>query len=220
MELDEALAKVKEQEEKIQKLNDESSHHRKSGNELRDKLAAFDGVDPDDVQKMIKGAAKAKQDKLKSEERYDEALAEATKTLKAENEQLVSQLGTKDGLLTDALIDGKILSSIDGKAINPGQILTLLKPHIKMENGIPVPMNGEAPATNEKGARLSVDEFAQDFLSKNPHFVKASGGGANSGGNSGGQSNSAKTMTRSEFDSITDPSIAPKFFAEGGKVVD
>ena len=42
------------------------------------------------------------------------------------------------------------------------------------------------PRYNDKGDLLSVDEMVTEFLTANPHFVRASQGGAGSMGSAGG----------------------------------
>ena len=226
-ELEKALKKIEEMGEKIEGmgekielLNGEAKTHRLGKKKVSDELAKFEGIDLDEIKALKKKASDLEKERLKSEGKFEEALAEATKTLTAENEDLRTKLTDKDSLLSNALIDTAVLSAIDGKAINNDQLLSLIKPGIKMVDGVPIPMNGEVPAADDKGKKLSVAEFAIEFLNKNPHFVKADGGGAGSGGNTGGNNKGEKTMLRSDFDAMTDPAAKATFFKEGGKVVD
>jgi len=60
-----------------------------------------------------------------------------------------------------------------------------------------VDTNG-TPRYNDSGDPLSVDELVGDFLTANPHFVKASVGGAGSQGAVGGSTQ--KPMSAAEME--------------------
>ena len=160
-----------EMESNLTKVNDEAATRRRKAGELKDQLAKFDGIDPEEAKGLMEKIATAEQDKLKSEGKYEEALAKGLKELSGDVETLKGLLKDKDGKLSTVLIDNTILSAIDGKAINPDQVMSLLRGNIKLEENAPVVMEGEAHKLNKAGERMSVAGYAQEFLANNPHHV-------------------------------------------------
>jgi hypothetical protein len=102
--------------------------------------------------------------------------------------------------LHQTLVDGALLNAAStNNAINPDQVSTLLKHHVRLaEDGtVEITDSNNAPRYNEKGDLLSVNEAVSEFLTVNPHFVRASAGGSGSQGNSGGSVQ--KTMTHQDM---------------------
>jgi len=98
--------------------------------------------------------------------------------------------------LHETLVDGALLNAASANnAVNPDQVSTLLKHQVRLaEDGtVEVTDSNNAPRYNEKGDLLSVNEAVSEFLTANPHFVRASAGGSGSQGNTGGSVQ--KTMT-------------------------
>jgi len=98
--------------------------------------------------------------------------------------------------LHQTLVDGALLSAASiNNAINPDQVSTLLKHHVRLaEDGtVEITDSNNAPRYNDKGDLLSVNEAVSEFLTANPHFMRASAGGSGSQGNTGGSVQ--KTMT-------------------------
>ncbi len=202
MELKEALELIeslKADGEKTQsaltKANGESADRRKTANDLKAKLAAFDGIDIDKYKTDLEAIAKAEEDKLKAAGKFDEALEKGLAASKAEIVSLKELISGKDGKLSKVLIDNAVLSAIDGKAVNNEQVLALIRGNIKMDGDSPVVMNGDAPRVNDKGDHISVADYAVSFLADNAHLAKASGGGSGSHGNNGGNPGEQKPTT-------------------------
>ena len=102
--------------------------------------------------------------------------------------------------LHQTLVDGALLNAAStNNAINPDQVSTLLKHQVRLsEDGtVEITDSNNAPRYNEKGDLLSVNEAVSEFLTVNPHFVRASAGGSGSQGNSGGSVQ--KTMTHQDM---------------------
>ncbi len=98
--------------------------------------------------------------------------------------------------LHQTLVDGALLNAAStNNAINPDQVSTLLKHHVRLaEDGtVEITDSNNAPRYNDKGDLLSVNEAVSEFLTANPHFMRASAGGSGSQGNTGGSVQ--KTMT-------------------------
>ena len=85
--------------------------------------------------------------------------------------------------LKDIKINKSLLSSASkNRAINPDQVVELLKSNIKLNESGNVEIldkNGIA-RYNNKGELLTTDELVQEFLTQNPHFVSASPSGSGS----------------------------------------
>ena len=222
MELKEALAEIEAlkadgetKDAAIVKANDEASFHRKSKKEAKDKLAAFDGFDAEELKALKGKAAQLEQDKLKEAGKFEEALEKGLAGSKAEIESLKDLISGKDGKLSKVLIDNAVLSAIDGKAVNNEQVLALIRGNIKMDGDSPVVMNGDAPRVDDKGNHVSVADYALSFLADNAHLAQPSGGGSGSRGNNGNNNQGGKTMPRADFDNL-DATAQSAFIKDGG----
>ena len=213
--IDAALA----MEAKMTEVNAEAATRRKTAGELKEQLKKFDGIDPDKYKEAQEKMAKLEEDRLKADGNYSEALEAATATLKAEIETIKGLLSTKDTALSTALIDNAVITAIDGKAINNGQVLSLIRGNIKLEGETPVVMDGDKHKLNEKGDKMSVADYATSFLTENTHLVNPKGGGSGSGGNSSGNKGGENEITRKEYDGM-DAVAQSKHFKDGGTIVD
>jgi len=107
---------------------------------------------------------------------FEEILKTRTQEFNKEKQNLESQL-------KDIKINKSLLSSASkNKAINPDQVVELLKENIKLNETGNVEIldkNGLA-RYNKLGELLSTDELVQEFLTQNPHFVSATPSGSGS----------------------------------------
>ena len=107
---------------------------------------------------------------------FEEILKTRTQEHQKEKTQLENQL-------KDIKINKSLLSSASkNKAINPDQVVELLKDNIKLNETGNVEIldkNGIA-RYNKLGELLSTDELVQEFLTQNPHFVSATPSGSGS----------------------------------------
>ena len=107
---------------------------------------------------------------------FEEILKTRTQEHQKEKSQLENQL-------KDIKINKSLLSSASkNKAINPDQVVELLKDNIKLNETGNVEIldkNGIA-RYNKLGELLSTDELVQEFLTQNPHFVSATPSGSGS----------------------------------------
>jgi hypothetical protein len=128
-------------------------------------------------------------------------------------------------LLTDklhtTLIDGAILGAAgNSNAVNPDQVAMLLKRSARLsEDGLVEVLDANGlPRYNDKGDLLSVGEMVSEFLTVNPHFVRASQGGTGSQGNTGGINDGpGKTKSREEFEQLN-PAKRMSFVKSGGTI--
>ena len=107
---------------------------------------------------------------------FEEILKTRTQEHQKEKAQLENQL-------KDIKINKSLLSSASkNKAINPDQVVELLKGNIKLNETGNVEIldkNGIA-RYNKLGELLTTDELVQEFLTQNPHFVSATPSGSGS----------------------------------------
>lgn len=213
--IDAAIAMEQEQEaqgKKIAELNSEARDYRKKASSASDELKKFEGIDLDEVNKL-------REEHLKNVGDFDKLKAELTESFaKKESEYLKSIDQLKQSLET-VTIDKTLMAEASRlNAIDPHQVVSLLKGNIKLgeDHKITV-MDGETIAHNSKGEPHTVESYVSDWLSKNPHHVKGSGGGSGSHGNMGG--NASKQMARADFDKL--PAYEQKGFIDSkGVVVD
>ena len=107
---------------------------------------------------------------------FEEILKTRTQEFKKEKTNLENQL-------KDIKINKSLLSSASkNKAINPDQVVELLKSDIKLNESGNVEILDKSGLAryNKMGELLSTDELVQEFLTQNPHFVSATPSGSGS----------------------------------------
>ena len=105
---------------------------------------------------------------------FEEILKSRTQEFNKEKENLENQL-------KDIKINKSLLSSASrNKAINPDQVVELLKNNIQLnESGnVEILDKNGIPRYNKSGELLTTDELVQEFLTQNPHFVSATPSGS------------------------------------------
>ena len=107
---------------------------------------------------------------------FEEILKNKTQEFTKEKQELQNQL-------RDIKINKSLLSSASkNKAINPDQVVELLKGNIQLnETGnVEILDKSGLPRYNQTGELLTTDELVQEFLTQNPHFVSATPSGSGS----------------------------------------
>ena len=139
----------------------------------------YEGIDPEYFHELNQKAEKEKQDKLKAKGEFEQIL-------KAQAEKKDAQINTLLDQVKTIKIDGALLDTASKyKAVNPGQVVKLIKDQVKMNEAGDVeivdPKTGQV-RYNDKGDHITIDDLTKDFLNSNPHFVEAtpSGGGTTS----------------------------------------
>ena len=135
------------------------------------------GVDDLDIAVTAVKTQKEAEEKQRIQKgEFEEILKTRTQEHQKEKTQLENQL-------KDIKINKSLLSSASkNKAINPDQVVELLKGNIKLNetgNVEILDQNGIA-RYNKSGELLSTDELVQEFLTQNPHFVSATPSGSGS----------------------------------------
>ena len=140
------------------------------------------GIDLDEARQLLSQKEQIEQDKMKERGEFETILKQTVE--KKDNE--INAYKTK---LQQTLVDGAILGAAgNNNAVDPQQVSSLLKAHARLaEDGtVEVLDNNGTPRYNDSGDLLSVNEMVSEFLTANPHHVRASKGGTGSQGNAGG----------------------------------
>lgn len=162
-------------------------------------LRKFDGVDVEHYRSMLD---KEEQSKLEEQKKK----GEFEKILKEQAEKADAKIKTLTDELASIKIDGALLNSASKhKAINPDQVVRLVRDQVKMtETGsveVIDPVSNQTRYT-DKGEMLTPDGLIAEFLQSNAHFVAA--GPAGSGSKSNTNTEGAKTVDINKLD-LQDP---------------
>ena len=165
------------------------------------------GVDDLDIAVTAVKTQKEAEEKQRIQKgEFEEILKTRTQEHQKEKTQLENQL-------KDIKINKSLLSSASkNKAINPDQVVELLKGNIKLnETGnVEILDNNGIARYNKLGELLSTDELVQEFLTQNPHFVSATPSGSGSVSNVDRQELN-KPLNLSDLDIMNNPEDRKKY---------
>ena len=145
----------------------------------KERASIFKKLDVDDLDTAINAVKTQKE----AEEKSKIQKGEFEKLLKEKSEEYNKKVSNLESELKDIKINKALLSSASkNRAINPDQVVELLKPTLRLNETGSVEVldkNGIA-RYNGKGEALTTDELVQEFLTQNPHFVSATPSGSGS----------------------------------------
>lgn len=145
----------------------------------KERASIYKKLDVEDLDTAIQ----AVQNQKKAEEQTKIQKGEFEQILKEKSEEFNKKYNSLESELKDIKINKSLLSSASkNRAINPDQVVELLKSNIKLNESGNVEIldkNGIA-RYNNKGELLTTDELVQEFLTQNPHFVTATPSGSGS----------------------------------------
>ena len=148
------------------------------------------GVDLDEAKDLLAKKEAAELERQKERGEFDKVLKQTVEKKDAEIQSYKSKL-------QQTLVDGAILgAAANSNAVNPNQVSQLLKDQTRLSDDGTVEVldaNG-VPRYNDSGDLLSVNEMVAEFLTVNPHMVKASQGGTGSMGNAGGSTQKPQSV--------------------------
>jgi hypothetical protein len=148
------------------------------------------GVDLDEAKDLLAKKEAAEIERQKERGEFD-------KILKQTVEKKDMEIQSYKSKLQQTLVDGAILGAAgNNNAVNPNQVSQLLKDQTRLSDDGTVEVldaNG-TPRYNDSGDLLSVNEMVTEFLTVNPHMVKASQGGTGSMGNAGGSTQKPQSV--------------------------
>ena len=184
------------------------------GREQRKFDKKISGIDLDEAKALKAEKEALNVERMKERGDFDSILKKTVETKDLEIQNYKSKL-------QETLVDGAIVGAAgSSNAVNPEQVALLLKRSARLsEDGTVEVLDANGlPRYNGKGDLLTVSEMVSEFLTVNPHFVRASGGGTGSVGNAGGINDGlAKTKTRAEFEQLN-PAKRMQFVKSGGTI--
>ena len=135
----------------------------------------------DEVKSLMQEKERLALEDKKKRGEFEDILKEQANKYQSEIQKLQSDL--KNIKINDALIN----SASKNKAINPQQVVELLKNNVQLnEDGqVEVLADNGSPRYNKDGNLYSVEEYVSEFLTQNPHFQMATPSGSGSKGNVG-----------------------------------
>lgn len=148
------------------------------------------GVNLDEAKELIQKREEAELEAQKQRGEFDNILKQTVEKKDAEIQSYKQKL-------QQTLIDGALTASASrNNAVDTVQVTALLKNSTRLsEDGtVEVLDDNGTPRYNDKGDLLSVDEMVTEFLTTNPHFVRATSGGSGSQGNVGGSTSKPQSM--------------------------
>ena len=158
------------------------------------------GIDLDEARQLLTQKEQVEQDKMKERGEFETILKQTV-------EKKDSEINAYKTKLQQTLVDGAILGAAsNNNAVSPEQVSSLLKGQTRLgEDGtVEVLDNNGTPRYNDSGDLLSVNEMVSEFLTANPHFVRASKGGTGSQGNAGGSTLKPQSTVNDMVDNWND----------------
>ena len=141
-----------------------------------------DGIDLEAAKRALEEKQNAELEAAKQRGEFEKGL----KTTVEKKDQTIQSLTQR---LHQIQVEGSLLNAASSKnAVSPEQVSALLRSNIRLndEGNVEVLDKAGAVRYNDKGELFSVNELMSEFLTANPHFVRATPGGAGSGGAAGG----------------------------------
>ena len=133
-----------------------------------------DGVDIDEAKRVLAEREQAELERQKERGEFENVLKKTVE----KKDMTIQSLTSK---LHQIQVDGALLNAASTKnAVSPEQVSALLKGQTRLSDDGQVEIldkNGSI-RYNDNGELLSVNELMEEFLTANPHFVRASAGGA------------------------------------------
>lgn len=148
------------------------------------------GVDLDEARDLLAQKEAAELERQKERGEFDVILKKTVEKKDLEIQSYKSKL-------QQTLVDGAILGAAsNNNAVNPIQVSQLLKSNTRLsdDGNVEVLDDNGTPRYNDSGDLLSVNEMVAEFLTVNPHMVKASQGGTGSMGNAGGSTQKPQSV--------------------------
>jgi hypothetical protein len=147
-------------------------------------------IDLDQARQVLKERDEANLQAQKERGEFESILKDTV----SKKDQEINAYKTK---LHQTLVDGALLTAASSNnAVNPDQVSTLLKNQVRLSDDgtVEVLDSNSVARYNDKGDLLSVNEAVSEFLTANPHFVRATQGGSGSMGNAGGSTQKPPTV--------------------------
>lgn len=142
----------------------------------------LEGVDLDEARRLLDEKQKAEIERQKEKGEFEKVLQQLAEKKDSE----ISQYKTK---LQEIQVDGALINAASqNNAVSPDQVVALLKNKTRLgdDGSVEILDKDGSVRYNDSGTPMSVNELVSEFLTANPHFVKASPSGTGSKGAAGG----------------------------------
>ena len=142
----------------------------------------LEGVDIDEAKRLLQEKEQAEIERQKEKGEFEKVLQQLAEKKDSEINQYKSKL-------QEIQVDGALINAASqNDAVNPDQVVSLLKSNTRLgEDGSVEILDKDGTVRyNDAGTPMSVNELVSEFLTANPHFVKASPSGTGSKGAAGG----------------------------------
>jgi len=137
----------------------------------------YSNVDLDLYNELVEKQETQRQQELEKRGEFEKLLKEQAEKFTGKIQQYESELHT-------IKVDGALLNEASAnKAVNPQQVVQLLKGQVKLNEAGSVDVvdqNGQV-RYNDKGEPIAVSQLVNEFLTANPHFVQAGPSGSGTG---------------------------------------
>ena len=133
----------------------------------------LEGVDLDEARQLLQAKQEQEIERQKEKGEFEKVLQQLAE--KKDNE--ISQYKTK---LQEIQVDGALINAASqNNAVSPDQVVALLKSKTRLgdDGSVEILDKDGSVRYNDSGTPLSVNELVSEFLTANPHFVKASPSG-------------------------------------------
>lgn len=142
----------------------------------------LEGVDLDEARRLLEEKQQAEIERQKEKGEFEKVLQQLAEKKDSE----ISQYKTK---LQEIQVDGALINAASqNNAVSPDQVVALLKNKTRLgdDGSVEILDKDGSVRYNDSGTPMSVNELVSEFLTANPHFVKASPSGTGSKGAAGG----------------------------------
>jgi hypothetical protein len=150
----------------------------------------LEGIDLEEARQLMIDREQATLERQKEKGEFESILKQTVEKKDMEISQYKQRLES-------TLIDGSLLSAASKyNAVEPNQVAQLLRSSLKLadDGSVEILDSNGTVRYNEKADPLSVDEVVGDFLTANPHFVRATPSGAGTLGNAGGSTQKPQSV--------------------------
>lgn len=142
--------------------------------------------DPDELREIVSNYRKNQQDQQVKRGEFDKVLQDLASKKDAEIQK-------RDRIIEEFKVNTPIIdAAAKHRSINPEQVKSLLRSNVRLnaDGEVEVVDKDGKVRYDDNGRLLSVDNFVQEFLQQNPHFI---------------QSTPSTTATRSNVNGINEP---------------
>ncbi|RDE96187.1 hypothetical protein DPW02_11575 [Aggregatibacter aphrophilus] len=211
--------------EQVAGLKAKNSELLGSQKELKEKLAKFDGIDPEAVSKLMKQFENDEEMKMIAEGKYQDVINKRVEKVNEAKQREIEALTknhqdemTKTQSALDRYAALVLENAIRAEAQKAGvtfgveDAVLRAKLTFKLDDGLVVPLDENNFGAD--GKPLTLKEWFDGMKEKAPHWFPASQGGGSHGGTAGG----GKSMTREQFEKLS-PTEKSKAMADGIQLV-